>query len=112
MNITEANAVVHVLRRFGVIAGWDLTGLDGDTFDDDMFEVALTVLCERAGKALQMTFRPSDDLPDWLHAVDSDGAAQAVCRALADHQAHGGAIPWPKVRGPFEDWKQLRDGAP
>ena len=42
-------------------------------------------------------------------AQESDGAAQAVCRALADHQAHGGSIPWPSIRRPFEEWEQIRE---
>lgn len=38
-------------------------------------------------------------------AAESDGAAQAVCRALVIHEAHGGSIPWPSVRRPFEEWQ-------
>lgn len=35
--------------------------------------------------------------------------AQAVCRAIADHQAHGGSIPWPSIRGPFEEWQRVKE---
>lgn len=35
---------------------------------------------------------------------DSDGDAQAVCEAIRQHLAHGGKLPWPSIRNPYEAW--------
>lgn len=43
-----------------------------------------------------------------LAAADSDGAAQAVCRGLDTHVVHGGTVPWPTVRRPFEEWQAIQ----
>lgn len=34
--------------------------------------------------------------------------AEAVCRALDAHVSHGGSIPWPSIRKPFEQWQLSR----
>jgi hypothetical protein len=44
-----------------------------------------------------------------LRAADSDGAAQAVARALDEHKRHGGSIPWPTIQRPVEEWRRLQD---
>lgn len=42
------------------------------------------------------------------HQADSDGAAQAVCRAIEAHCAKGGGIPWPAIRSPFAEWQAAK----
>jgi hypothetical protein len=32
--------------------------------------------------------------------------AEAVCEALLAHVNHGGSIPWPSIRKPFEVWRK------
>lgn len=103
VTVTEAAAVTRVLRRLGVPSF--SPGVPRPTYDE-LFD-ALEVLAASASKRLQLTVARRGDLAaavDRLTAVDSDGAAQAVCRALADHVAHGGAIPWPSIREPFDAW--------
>jgi hypothetical protein len=41
-------------------------------------------------------------------AAASDGFAQAVCRALRDHIAHSGAIPWPSIKRPYAEWAEAQ----
>jgi hypothetical protein len=107
VNISEANATVRVLRRTGLIAVDRYAQEPSLDARDTVIEGDVALLCERAGKALGMTFQPYDDLADWLAAVDSDGAAQEVCRAMRAHVRHGGALPWPAVARPFEAWDEL-----
>lgn len=101
MNIGEANAyckVVDWLRRLTIASDPDVS-----TFEIE----ALEFLAERAGKALWIQVEAPDAVAvvKRLVSADSDGAAQAVCRALAAHESHGGSIPWPSVRRPFDDWQ-------
>jgi hypothetical protein len=101
VNIGEANATYLVLgwlRRLTITSDPDIGHEEID---------ALRFLTERAYKTLAAAAPELDPLAvvERLRAADSDGAAQAVCRALAAHEAHGGSIPWPSVRGSFEDWQ-------
>jgi hypothetical protein len=34
--------------------------------------------------------------------------AETVCEAMLVHVKHGGSIPWPGVRKPFEQWELSR----
>lgn len=107
MNISEANATYRVL---GWLRRLTITG-DPEVRREEID--ALRFLTERAYKTLAAAAPELDPLAvvERIRAADSDGAAQAVCRALAAHEAHGGSIPWPSVRGPFEDWRAAHAAA-
>lgn len=108
MNISEANAV-NALLRF-------LADPEASLYDEQKVAEQVTFLAGRAHTALGAG--PSEaevrDLT-WpriagrLRAADSDGAAQAVCAALAAHKSHGGAIPWPSIADPLEVWELHRE---
>ena len=34
-------------------------------------------------------------------------AAEAVCEAIAEHLRHGGTLPWPSIRHPYERWAEV-----
>ena len=36
--------------------------------------------------------------------------AEAVCNAIEAHVSHGGSIPWPSIRKPYDAWLRARDG--
>jgi len=85
--------------------------------DPDALEAALFGLADAAEAKLHSGV-DGDDVARCLPSVlarregqESDGAAQAVCRAIADHQAHGGSIPWPSIRRPFDEWQQIQEAA-
>lgn len=105
MNVSESIAVTHLVA-------W----LANPDSDPEGAKVALTELAKRAHACLaagsdRITEAPAaiDRLVGRLAAADSDGAAQAVCEALARHEAHGGSIPWPTVRQPFADWRVAKE---
>ena len=119
MNISEANAYQYLLDWLIDIEASDaaddravtdivwLAGRAHDTLAAGY--TAVTASEEVAPKLLEHRALLRRALAGLVAAQESDGAAQAVCRALADHQAHGGSIPWPSVRRPFEEWQALRE---
>ncbi len=108
LTVTESQAVFVLLDWLaGAVPPWD-----GGEIERGAIE-SMELLGAHAGKTLQMV---SDErLPgrvvERLRAADSDGAAQAVCRALDAHKRHGGSIPWPSVSGPFADWQAMHAAA-
>jgi hypothetical protein len=107
MNISEANAVATLLRALDPASDRDATTPDPEWIADQ-----LAFLAGRAGKALMvgLNIDPRRIL-DRLAGVDSDGEAQAVCRAIAAHLAHNGALPWPSIRKPYDAWAAAHDQA-
>lgn len=105
LTVTESQAVFDVL-------GW-LAGSPEPGFTAIEAVDAMEVL--EAGAYKRMLCRPGGDLParivERLAAADSDGAAQAVCRAIEAHCAKGGGIPWPAIRSPFAEWQAARRDA-
>jgi hypothetical protein len=110
LTVTEAVAV-NTLLQF--VAGASIYR-DDHPVDDAEFAEAVAVLVTKAHKTLMAGVGRADveavveRICGRLAATDSDGLAQATCRALADHEAHGGSIPWPSVRRPYEEWKAVR----
>ena len=119
MNISEANAYQSLLRWLSDIeasdaaddrAVTDLVWLAGRAHDAlSAGHTVVTASEQVAPKVLEHRDLVRRALAGLAAAQESDGAAQAVCRALADHQAHGGSIPWPSIRGPFEEWARIRE---
>ncbi len=107
MTITEANAVLALLDW---LAGKPNSA--GRVITAGEAASHLELLADRAGKALQVA--PDRSIParivERLAAADSDGAAQAVCRAMEAHTTHGGSIPWPSVAKPLAAWRAAQDG--
>lgn len=102
MNVTESNAVYTLLAWLG----GSLRPSDAEA------ELALTRLVRAAGVRLQMPASDADGRASFAHLRDRQRAARAaveVCDALSVHQAHGGAIPWPSIRRPFEAWLVVQD---
>jgi hypothetical protein len=108
LTVTEASAVATLLQ---FVAGGQLNPDRERLVDDIDFEEAVEVLVAKAYQTQMAGVAPRDvkrvvaKITGRLRALDSDGLAQVTCRALADHEAHGGTIPWPTVRRPFEEWK-------
>ena len=119
MNISEANAYQSLLRWLSDIeasdaaddrAVTDIVWLAGRAHDTlSAGHTVVTASEEVAPKLLEHRELARRALAGLAAAQESDGAAQAVCRAIADHQAHGGSIPWPSVRRPFEEWQRLQE---
>lgn len=119
MNISEASAYQSLLCWLSDIeatdaaddrAVTDLVWLAGRTHDTlGAGHTVVTASKEVAPKVLEHRDLVRRALAGLAAAQESDGAAQAVCRAIADHQAHGGSIPWPSIRGPFEEWQRIRE---
>lgn len=105
LTVSESAAVFTVLRW---LSGRREFGTPIPT-DRDVV-AALTLLGERAGQRLQLSPGRVElaRISERLTAADSDGAAQAVCEALGVHIAHGGSIPWPSIRRPFEEWAVMQ----
>jgi hypothetical protein len=100
VNVTEANAVFRLLDW---LAGSRRYLHQPEVSDADAL-TAIATIGASAGNRLRVTFPPERaaevhaSIAGRLAAVDSDGLAQAVCRALVQHESHGGSIPWPSVR--------------
>ena len=119
MNISEANAYQYLLDWLIDIeasdaaddrAVTDIVWLAGRAHDTlSAGHTVVTASEEVAPKLLEHRELVRRALAGLAAAQESDGAAQAVCRAIADHQAHGGSIPWPSVRRPFEEWQRLQE---
>lgn len=119
MNVSEANAYHRLLYWLVDVeasdatddrAVTDLVWLAGRAHDTlAAGHTVVTASEEVAPKVLEHRDLVRRALAGLAAAQESDGAAQAVCRALADHQAHGGSIPWPSIRRPFEEWEQIRE---
>lgn len=78
--------------------------------DPEALEAALFALADAAEAKLHSGV-DGDDVARCFPAVlerrrgqESDGAAQAVCRAIQSHVAHGGSIPWPSISKPWGEW--------
>ena len=107
----HAIAINVVLSWLGIHA----EHLDRAPVDPEALEAALFGLADAAEAKLHSGV-DGDDVARWMPAVlarrqgqESDGAAQAVCRALVAHKSHGGSIPWPSIRLPFEEWQRIRE---
>ena len=75
---------------------------------DEAAERAVRVLVDEAARCLPARPpSPFDAIRQRLAAADSDGAAQAVCRAMAAEEPRLLFIPQP-YRRPFEEWKATR----
>lgn len=119
MNVSEANAYQSLLRWLSDIeasdaaddrAVTDLVWLAGRAHDTLGAGYAVVTASEEvAPKVLEHRDLVRRALAGLAAAQESDGAAQAVCRAIVDHQAHGGSIPWPSIRCPFEEWQRIRE---
>ena len=119
MNISEANAYQRLLDWLIDIeasdaaddrAVTDIVWLAGRAHDTlSAGHTVVTASEEVAPKLLERRELLRRALAGLVAAQESDGAAQAVCRALADHRTHGGSIPWPSVRRPFEEWQRLQE---
>lgn len=102
LTLTESQAVFDLLLWLA-----DKPRRSGKVSDTEAIE-ALELLGRAAGRRLQMS--PEARLPalivERLRVADSDGAAQAVCRAIVAQWAKGGLIkiPWSSVREPFTAW--------
>lgn len=116
MSITEANALLKVLDWLGYrhqVAGAFLV----EEVPDDDAAAALTGLAQVATARLQLSVdvdevaRAVQRLSGRLAGAESDGAAQAVCQALARHVAKGGSIPWPSIERPFAQWQAAHTAA-
>ena len=98
---TEASVLADHVRalatRRGVVTACRVCGCTDDRACDGGCSWAEADLCSRCAPA-----------------AASDRAAQALGAALARHVAHGGSIPWPAVRRPFEAWQaaHAKAGAP
>jgi len=119
VNVSEANAYQSLLDWLIDIeasdaaddrAVTDIVWLAGRAHDTlAAGHTVVTASEEVAPKLLEHRELARRALAGLVAAQESDGAAQAVCRAIADHQAHGGSIPWPSVRRPFEEWQRLQE---
>ena len=114
LNIGEANALVTVLSW---LDGRPQTRGIGEIRPASSAEAAdaLHLLARSAGKALLSPGSVCQQADDAMVRAaarrageDSDGAAQAVCHALAEHVAYGGTIPSSSIR-PLDDWQRLHD---
>lgn len=101
LTVTEAQAVCDLL------AALDPIGIRNDARPEpERVAKAVEFLAARAQKTLMAG--PLVDpkrIVGMLAGAESDGAAQAVCRAIDDHLGHGGSLPWPSIRKPFEAWQ-------
>lgn len=111
LTVSEASAVFDLLHWLGHHV------LEERAVDDDRAAAALALLGDHAGKTLQLPVQPSEARQALerhagrLAGADSDGAAQAVCRALESHAQHSGGIPWPSIRRPYEAWQAAHAAA-
>ena len=100
MNVSEANAYQSLLR-------W-LVDVEASDAADDPAVTDIAWLAGRAHETLAdghtVVTASEQVVPKVLEHRD------LVRRALADHQAHGGSIPWPSIRRPFEEWAAMREG--
>lgn len=110
LTVTEANAVLALTR-------W-LSGVPVD-FGHQVTEAeaieAMELLADHAGRTLQISpdrSRPAR-IVQRLRAADSDGAAQAVCRAIEEEarrqSPEGRSLRHDSIREPFEAWRRLQD---
>jgi hypothetical protein len=98
-------AAVNVLLRW--LAGKP-NGAAGRPVPDDEAIDAMDLLAQ--GAAYRFQVAPdgiSARIVERLRAAASDGAAQAVCRALDEHST----VPW-NVQGPLEEWRAIRRRVP
>jgi hypothetical protein len=108
LTVTESSAVFDLLHWLGHHPTRDVAKV----VTDDEAAAALALLADHAGRRLQLPVRPDEvrqalaRLGGRLAGADSDGAAQAVCRAIEGHVAHSGGLPWPSLRRPFEAWQE------
>lgn len=119
MNVSEANAYQSLLRWLVDVEASDaaddpavtdiawLAGRAHETLADG--HTVVTASEQVVPKVLEHRDLVRRALAGLVAAQESDGAAQAVCRALADHQAHGGSIPWPTIRNPFDEWAAMQE---
>lgn len=108
LTVTEANAVFD-LGRWLADTGYPLGGKVSDVHAVECMEI----LAAAAGRRLQVA--PDAKLPalivERLRAADSDGAAQAVCRAL-DAWRHEFDRVWnvpQPIRDAHETWRRAQD---
>lgn len=102
LTVTEANAVNRLLDFIAQPDASDATA--------EKAAGAAGLLADHAHKTL-MAGRTATDagevVADEQARRDRHHAALEVCVALAEHQAHGGAIPWPSIERPFYRWLEL-----
>lgn len=106
LTVTEAQAVVVLLDWLA-----DKPRYAGSKTSDAEATSAMIILGEAAGRRLQLS--PDTKVPalivERLRAADSDGAAQAACRAMDLWDKNGyGQAPGPIAR-PLDEWRRLQD---
>jgi hypothetical protein len=106
MTVTQAHAVFDLVDWLSRTPKYG-----GDLVTDDRAREALRTLADHASHRLQLTVSNAriDKAIAAHQAAESDGAAQVVCRAIKSHLAHGGSLPWPSVRRPYDDWLQAHE---
>ena len=100
---SDSRAVIDLLSWLAEEPSWD-----GGRVRDTRAIDAMAHLATAAGVDGMATIA---HIVERLQAADSDGAAQAVCRALDEHSSTGGRIPWPSVLQPFLRWKDVQAGS-
>lgn len=108
LTVADAEAVVDLLCWLAGSPSYDGTLVREARAIDAMWHLATaaTMALDPFPPAVAVT---AHRIVERLRAADSDGAAQAVCQALHEHDRHGGRIPWPSVLKPFLEWEQLQD---
>ncbi len=111
LTVTESQAVFDLLRWLADTPRHDgFARVERKVSDDEALE-ALAILATAAGRRLQLS--PDTKLPalivERLQAADSDGAAQAVCRAIEDEAGRRGHSLADWIGGAMETWRRLQD---
>lgn len=110
LTVTESQAVFDLLNWLADTPRHDGFARERRVSDDHAVE-ALGILATAAGRRLQLS--PDDTLPalivERLQAADSDGAAQAVCRAIEDEADRLGLSLADWIAGAMETWRRLQD---
>lgn len=101
LTVTEAQAVFDLLRWLGPRPD------DTEVVDVAQAAGAAQLLLERAGKRLQIGVRTDEGSEAVLRHAERLAAAEAVCEAIAEHLRHGGTLPWPSIRHPYERWAEV-----
>lgn len=107
LNVTESQAVFDLLRWLAQHENYR-----GELLPDSEAIEAMEILAKAAGRRLQIG--PDAKLPalivERLQAADSDGAAQAVCRAIdAAVRREDRKIDHRLIRAAFEVWAERQN---
>jgi hypothetical protein len=109
LTVTEAQAVFELMHWLADTPLWR-AGDQAPKVSDERALEHLQLLAQHAGRRLQLTI-PTEHLERAIghhQAAESDGAAQAVCRAIDAHLAHNGSLPWPSIRRPYDEWAEIQ----